>query len=197
MTVYGVTLPAELISTIHLHKLLQFDGFITTIIMGIGYLIVPRFRNVPIPSIKLVYASYGLLLVSVIFSITVSLSSIPQLIDTIGASLTSFCRILGVDIFCFMIMLILRIRPKLLRLADYFIGLSVILFACLGVSNVLNYDGITNNVLLWLMFPIMMIFGIEYKTHRLHLAQEKSIKYLCYYLNDLIRVWSCQLFYSR
>jgi hypothetical protein len=92
MTIYGVTLPAELISTIHLHKLLQFDGFITMIIMGIGYLIVPSFRNVPIRSIKLVYASYGLLLVSVIFSLTVSLSSIPQLIDTIGSSLTSFAE---------------------------------------------------------------------------------------------------------
>jgi hypothetical protein len=72
MTIYGVILPAELIRTIHLHKLLQFDGFITMVIMGIGYLIVPRFRNVPIPSIKLVYVSYGLILVSVIFSITVS-----------------------------------------------------------------------------------------------------------------------------
>jgi len=43
MTIYGVILPAELISMIHLHKLLQFDGFISMIIMGIGYLIVPRF----------------------------------------------------------------------------------------------------------------------------------------------------------
>ena len=43
MTIYGVILPAELISTIHLHKLLQFDGIITMIIMGIGYLIVPHF----------------------------------------------------------------------------------------------------------------------------------------------------------
>jgi len=42
-TIYGVILSAELISTIHLHKLLQFDGFITMIIMGIGYLIVPHF----------------------------------------------------------------------------------------------------------------------------------------------------------
>lgn len=50
-----------------------------------------------------------------------------------------------------MIMLILRIRPKLLRLADYFIGLSAILFACFAVSNVLNYDGITNNVLVFCM----------------------------------------------
>lgn len=157
-------LPAELISTIHLHKLLQFDGFITMIIMGIGYLIVPRFRNVSIPSGKLVYVSYGLILVSVIFSIIVSSSSMPQLIDIIGSSLASFCRLLGVGIFCFMMVLVLRIHPKLLRLADYFIGLSVILFACLAVSNVLNYNEITNNVQLWLMFPIMMIFGIEYKT---------------------------------
>lgn len=43
MTIYGVILPAELISTIHFHKLLQFDDFITMIIMGIGYLIVPHF----------------------------------------------------------------------------------------------------------------------------------------------------------
>ena len=43
MMTNGVILPAELISTIHLHKLLQFDGFITMIIMGIGYLIVPHF----------------------------------------------------------------------------------------------------------------------------------------------------------
>ena len=63
-----------------------------------------------------------------------------------------------------MILLILSIPPKLLRLADYFIGLSIVTFACLAVSNVLNYNGITNNVLLWLMFPIMMILGIEYKT---------------------------------
>jgi len=88
-TIYGVILPAELISTIHLHKLLQFDGFITMIIMGIGYLIVPHFWNVSIPSIRLVYVSYGLILVSVIFSITVSSSGIPQLIYTIGSSLAS------------------------------------------------------------------------------------------------------------
>jgi putative Ca2+/H+ antiporter (TMEM165/GDT1 family) len=49
MMMYGVILPAELANTIHLHKLLQFEGFITLIIMGIGYLIVPRFRNVSVP----------------------------------------------------------------------------------------------------------------------------------------------------
>jgi hypothetical protein len=164
MMMYGVILSAELANIIQLHKLLQFEGFITLIIMGIGYLIVPRFRNVSVPSTKLVYVSYGLILASIIFSIIVSISSTHQLVETIGFSLAGFCRILGVGIFCFMILLILRIPPKLLRLADYFIGLSTVLFACLAVSNALNYNGITNNIQLWLMFPIMMIFGIEYKT---------------------------------
>jgi hypothetical protein len=123
---YGVILPAELANTIQLHKILQFEGFITLIIMGIGYLIVPRFRNVSVPSIKLVYVSYDLILASVIFSIIVSTSNTPQLRETIGFSLADFCRILGVGIFCFMILLILSIPPKLLRLADYFIGLSIV-----------------------------------------------------------------------
>jgi hypothetical protein len=83
MMMYGVILPAELANTIQLHKILQFEGFITLIIMGIGYLIVPRFRNVSVPSIKPVYVSYGLILASVIFSIIVSTSNTPQLRETL------------------------------------------------------------------------------------------------------------------
>src|SRR4029079_15368268 len=59
MMMYGVILPGETRNTIHLHKLLQLEGFMTLIIMGSGYLIVPRLRNVSVPSIKLVYISYG------------------------------------------------------------------------------------------------------------------------------------------
>jgi hypothetical protein len=49
-------------------------------------------------------------------------------------------------------------------MTDFFIGLSIILFAFLTVFHALNYNDIKHNVLLWLMFPVMMIFGIEYKT---------------------------------
>jgi len=49
-------------------------------------------------------------------------------------------------------------------MTDFFIGLSIILFAFLTVFHTLNYNEIKHNVLLWLMFPVMMIFGIEYKT---------------------------------
>lgn len=164
MTTYGVILPAELAHTVHLHKLLQIDGFLTMIIMGVGYLIVPRFRNITIPSVKLVYVSYGLVLVPVIFSVIVSSSTLESSIYFIMSSLASFCRLLGVGIFCFLIMLTIRKSPKLLRLADYFISLSVSLMTMLAFSEILNYDVLTQNIQLWMMFPIIMIFGIQYKT---------------------------------
>ncbi|HEX7274621.1 MAG TPA: hypothetical protein VF248_03320 [Nitrososphaeraceae archaeon] len=164
MTTYGVILPAELAHTVHLHKLLQIDGFLTMIIMGVGYLIVPRFRNITIPSVKLVYVSYGLVLVPVIFSVIVSSSTLESSIYFIMSSLASFCRLLGVGIFCFLIMLTIRKSPKLLRLADYFISLSVSLITILAFSEILNYDVLTQNIQLWMMFPIIMIFGIQYKT---------------------------------
>ena len=164
MTTYGVILPAELVHTVHLHKLLQFDGFLTMIIMGVGYLIVPRFRNIAIPSVKLVYVSYGLVLVQVIFSVIVSSSTLESSIYFIMSSLTSFCRLLGVGIFFILIMLTIRKSPKLLRLADYFISLSVTLIAILAFSDILNHDALTRNIQLWMMFPIIMIFGIQYKT---------------------------------
>ena len=164
MMIYGLKLPAELMSRVNLHVLLQFDGFLTLMIMGMGYLIVPRFRNITIPSIKIAYLSYVLILISIICSIVVSWPGVPQMIHDFGSFLADTFRVLAVGIFCFIIIWILRVRPKLLRMADYFIGLSVVLFGTLTVLHSFNFNVITNNILLWLMFPILMIFGVEYKT---------------------------------
>jgi len=164
MMIYGLNLPAELMSRVNLHVLLQFDGFLTLMIMGMGYLIVPRFRNITIPSIKIAYASYVFMLISIICSIVVSWPGIPQMIHDFGSFLADTFRVLAVGIFCFIIIWILRVRPKLLRMADYFIGMSVVLFGTLTVLHSFNFNVITNNILLWLMFPILMIFGVEYKT---------------------------------
>ena len=164
MTLYGVILPSEIVQTIHLHKLLQLDGFITMIIMGVGYLLVPRFRNIAIPSVKLVYVSYVVILVSIIFSVIVSSSRPVGPTEIVLNLLASFCRLVGVGIFSLMMILTLRTSPKLLRLADYFIALSVFLFVILAFSDILNYHQITQNIQLWIMFPIFMIFGIQYKT---------------------------------
>ena len=164
MMIYGLKLPAELMSRVNLHVLLQFDGFLTLMIMGMGYLIVPRFRNITIPSIKIAYASYVFMLISIICSIVVSWPGVPQMIHDFGSFLPDTFRVLAVGIFCFIIIWILRVRPKLLRMADYFIGMSVVLFGTLTVLHSFNFNVITNNILLWLMFPILMIFGVEYKT---------------------------------
>jgi hypothetical protein len=164
MNLYGMAFPAELINIVSLHALIQFDGFITLIIMGIGYLLVPRFRNISVPSVKLAYVSFAFILVSIIFSITVSSASISNEIQTTGTFIANVLRVIGVGVFCIMIVLVLRIRPKLLKMADYFIGLSIILFTTLTVLQSLNYNLTSQNILLWLMFPIMMIFGVEYKT---------------------------------
>jgi hypothetical protein len=164
MIVYGLILPAELMSRVNLHVLVQFDGFLTLMIMGMGYLIVPRFRNISIPSIKIAYLSYVLVLLSIICSISVSWSGIPQIIHDFGSFLADAFRLIAVGIFCFTLILILRVRPKLLRMADYFILISVMLFGTLTVLHSFNISAVTNNILLWLMFPILMIFGVEYKT---------------------------------
>ena len=164
MMIYGLKLPAELMSRVNLHVLLQFDGFLTLMIMGMGYLIVPRFRNITIPSIKIAYMSYVFMLISIICSIVVSWPGVLQMIHDFGSFLPDTFRVLAVGIFCFIIIWILRVRPKLLRMADYFIGMSVVLFGTLTVLHSFNFNVITNNILLWLMFPILMIFGVEYKT---------------------------------
>lgn len=132
--------------------------------MGVGYLIVPRFRNIKIPSVGLVYVSYILILISILFTVTVSSQNSIDPVDSILSLPASFCRLVGVGIFCIIIILTLKTSPKLLRLADYFIGLSVFLFGLLAFSNMLNFDLITQNIQLWIMFPIIMIFGIQYKT---------------------------------
>ncbi len=164
MMIYGLVLPAELMSRVNLHVLLQLDGFLTLMIMGMGYLIVPRFRNISIPSIKIAYLSYVLMLFSIICSIVVSWPGMPQVFHNFGSFLADTFRLTAVGIFCFIIILILRVRPKLLRMADYFIAMSVVLFGTLTVLHSFNFNTVPNNILLWLMFPILMILGVEYKT---------------------------------
>ena len=166
MTLYDVALPPALIDIIRLHRSVQFDGFITMLIMGIGYMIVPRFRNIPLPSSKLAYISYVLMVGAVIIPImtSTSITNTSQWLTSgfIGAWI--FCKVGAVTIFGGLIIAILRTRPKLLGMADYYIALSIILLAILTISQIINHEYKSSTIQLWFMFPIVMIFGIEYKT---------------------------------
>lgn len=144
-----------------LHKVLQVDGFLTLIVMGVGYMIVPRFRNIHLPSIKLAYISFLL----VIFSIAVSIASAAGSSNL--SELGIVARTLGILIFAVMTLWMLRIHPKLLRLADYFIALAVLTLLAINVMHLFGYATSGNSlseVQALLLFPVLMIFGVQYKT---------------------------------
>lgn len=147
-----------------LHRALQIDGFLTVLIMGIGYMIVPRFRNSTLPSTKLAYVSLALVLASIALSVASTVS--PGSDDDNMQALSSAARLAGVAIFSGMVFWMLRIRPRLLGLADYFIGLSVATLLVLGVIRMSGAEvaSALSEVQVLLLFPLLMIFGVEYKT---------------------------------
>lgn len=90
-------------------------------------------------------------------------------------------RFVGISVFVTIIFLMLKIRPKRLRLSDYFIALSVVTLLTLNIIELVQISGLIYSdediikptltvsyplihIELWLLFPIIMIFGIEYKT---------------------------------
>jgi hypothetical protein len=91
----------------------------TLLIIGIGYMIVPRFRNIQLGSVKLAYVSFLLILASLIFQFIQAVDDDKNLSIWVMIS-----RISGLIIFLVIVFWALRVRPKLLWLSDYFIALS-------------------------------------------------------------------------
>jgi len=144
-----------------LHKVFQVEGFLTLIVMGVGYMIIPRFRNIQLHSIKLAYLSFLL----VTFSIATSIASVVSSSDLSELSLVA--RTLGILIFAAMTLWMIRIHPRLLRLADYFIALAVLTLLAINVMHLFGYARSGNSlseVQALLLFPVLMIFGVKYKT---------------------------------
>ncbi|MFL6486735.1 MAG: hypothetical protein ACJ71D_08530 [Nitrososphaera sp.] len=173
MSLTGIEFPEFMRNSFSLHKTLQVDGFLILLVMGVGYMIVPRFRNIALPSNKLAYASF----IMIIFSITASLLS--AITNWQLSVLASFMQIIGVSIFSGMVIWTLRVQPKLLRIADYFIGLSIVVLVVISLFHLIQGviliaevagagRGANGNQLsqlqMLLLFAILMIFGVEYKT---------------------------------
>ena len=166
MSFFGIALPQFFHNSFQLHKTLQIDGFLILLIMGIGYMIIPRFRNIPLASTNLAYLSFVLVLCSI------TIYAIHQILPTTENSnnllkWSNLLRLTGIIIFAIIVFLALRVRPKLLRLSDYFIALSVITLIIINIVQSIGYEYNTNSlthIQLWLLFPILMIYGIEYKT---------------------------------
>lgn len=163
MSMVGADLSLAL-GSYRLHKTFQIDGFLTLLVMGVGYMIVPRFRNVQLASIWLAYLSFILVVVSIASSI---LSVFVD--DAFFPLLSVFAELLGISIFAGMMVWIIRIPPRLLRRADYFIACSVFTLVAVNLFQiVVQVVGKNGNPLsevqMFLLFAILMIFGVEYKT---------------------------------
>jgi hypothetical protein len=162
MSLFGIEVPEEFANLFRFHKIFQIDGFITLLVMGIGYMIIPRFRNIPLPSVKLAYLSFFMIIASV------GLSVIYQFIATMDFLRipSSILRLSAVLIFVVVMLLTLRVRPKLLRMSDYFVTLSAVTLISASAIQFAGYDFNHSlaSIELWLLFPIIMIYGIEYKT---------------------------------
>lgn len=157
MSLLGADIPMR--GAFALHRTFQVNGFLTLLIMGVGYMIVPRFRNANLPSQKLAYFSLLLVLFSIAMSV-VALSTGSNL-----AMLGTLAGFSGVAIFAGMTLWMLRISPRLLRMADYFIALSIVTLLAVSIFPLFSSAGSQlSEVQMLLLFPILMVFGIEYKT---------------------------------
>ena len=181
MTLFNVGVPSWFGQLFQQHRILQIDGFLTLLIMGVGYMIVPRFRNVPLPTVKYAYLSFFLVFISLISHIVTLLQfSIRGQVFLIMIVITTL-RVFGISIFVAIVFLMLKIKPKRLRLSDYFIALSVVTLLTMNIIElarmldiIYSVDDLSeprltiaytlSHIELWLLFPIIMVFGIEYKT---------------------------------
>lgn len=166
MSFFGIALPQFFHNSFQLHKTLQIDGFLILLIMGIGYMIIPRFRNIPLASTNLAYLSFVLVLCSITIYAVYQILPITENNNNL-LKWSNLLRLTGIIIFAIIVFLALRVRPKLLRLSDYFIALSVITLIIINIVQSIGYEYNTNSlthIQLWLLFPILMIYGIEYKT---------------------------------
>ncbi len=126
-------------------------------------MIIPRFRNIQLVSSKLAYTSFFLILASLVMQSVQITDSSKNLLTWVMV-----LRISGISIFTLIILWTLRVRPRLLGLSDYFIFLCIVALMAVNVIDLSGYRYFFSSSLihiqLWLLFPILMIFGIEYKT---------------------------------
>lgn len=171
MSLFGVALPSGVARLLALHRTFQIDGFLTLLIMGIGYMIVPRFRNAPLPSARLARVSFVLVAGSVAVSAAVT-ASMPGGDDgggsgSLAGRAASMLRLAGVSVFAGSVFWMVRTtRPRLLGLADSFVATSagvLLALAALHAAGARPASALAEIQAL-LLFPVLMIFGVEYKT---------------------------------
>src|SRR5919107_2030285 len=152
-------------SIFNFHRTFLLESGLTLLIMGIGFMIVPRFRNIPISSLKIIKVSFLSIIVSVFLAIVATFNMHESTVNEKIIVVSELFRTFGIILFVIKIVDTLKVKPKLLRTADYFIGFSSMSLLIVSILHLfkLNDNSLTD-IEIQLLFPIIMIFGIEYKT---------------------------------
>lgn len=160
-----VNIPVINGSIFNLHRIFQVESGLTLLIMGIGFMIVPRFRNISIGSLTIIKISFMSIIISTFLVIVSTINIYESIINERILFISEIFRIFGILLFIGKIIDTLKIQPKLLRTADYFVGFSSISLLIISVLNLFKLnDNTLTGIEIQLLFPIIMIFGIEYKT---------------------------------
>lgn len=163
--ILNVNIPLINGAIFNLHPIFQLESGLTLLIMGIGFMIIPRFRNIPIGSLTIIKISFLSIIISTSLLIVSLLNVFESEINESILDIAGIFRVFGIVLFVIKIFDTLKTRPKLLRTADYFIGFSSVCLLIVSVLNLSKLNGSTlTDIEIQLLFPILMIFGIEYKT---------------------------------
>src|SRR5574338_1375686 len=93
MTFFGIQIPEQLSSIFSVHRVFQLNGFVTLMIMGVGYMIIPRMRNELTPSNRLAKVSYLFVISSIAVDFTGSILSSDY------SKIATALRLIGVSMF--------------------------------------------------------------------------------------------------
>ncbi len=173
---YSIGIP----SIFALHRELQ-TGAVTLLIMGVMYMLVPRIRSIRFTYVREARISFLLMIVALIMYST-TIIAVDGRINTTVALTSSMIRLTAIALFSTLVLLMLRIAPKVGRLADYYFILALLMLVAYNTLHTLAVAGVSigveplNLIYIWIASVIFTIFGVQYKVVPVFFNQSAPMK---------------------
>ncbi|MFN4336068.1 MAG: hypothetical protein ACK4FV_00590 [Candidatus Nitrosocaldus sp.] len=173
---YSIGIP----SIFALHKELQ-TGAITLLIMGVMYMLIPRIRSIRFTYVRETRISFILMIVALIMHSS-TIIAIDGRISTTVALTASIIRLTAIALFSTLVLLMLRIAPKVGRVADYYFILALLMMMVYNTLHTLAIAGVSigveplNLIYIWIASVMLTIFGVQYKVVPVFFSQSTPMK---------------------
>lgn len=177
---YSTGIPAGAFA---LHKELQ-TGAITLLIMGVMYMLVPRIRSIRFTHVREARISFILMIVELIvyFSSMIAMDGMDTTTTIVMAVTASIIRLTAIALFSTLVLLMLRVAPRVGRLADYYFMLTLLMMMVYSMLHTLAIAGVSigieplNLIYIWIASVIFTIFGVQYKVVPVFFSQSTPMK---------------------